>query len=215
MPTSADYLSQLTSEKNALANNLVAKGVEASTSETFTTLVPKVLDIPTGGGVVEPAEKDVNFYDYDGTRLYSYTKAEFMALNEMPELKAQEGFTAQNWNWTLQEAKNYLNKSDDLDIGQVCVTSDGKTRIYLEIDKYTKSIYLNLRVKGAFSIDWGDGSAIEQYSDTSGNYVEQIKPHLYSTTGNYIITLTPINGGIIWFYPYKNYFCTIISGNEN
>lgn len=48
MATSTDYLNQLTSEKNALAVNLTNKGVTASSSETFTTLVPKVLDIPTG-----------------------------------------------------------------------------------------------------------------------------------------------------------------------
>ena len=41
----------------------------------------------TGGGTVvrNVLSKDVNFYDYEGTLLYSYTKAEFMALSEMPE----------------------------------------------------------------------------------------------------------------------------------
>ena len=49
MPTTADYLTQLQSDRNALADNLVTMGVEASQSETFTSLVPKVLDIQGGG----------------------------------------------------------------------------------------------------------------------------------------------------------------------
>ena len=40
-----DYLDQLTEDKGTLVTNLVAKGVEAYSSETFTTLVPKVAEI--------------------------------------------------------------------------------------------------------------------------------------------------------------------------
>ena len=46
----ATYLTALDRDRDALAANLVTKGVQASSSETFTTLVPKVLDIPSGGG---------------------------------------------------------------------------------------------------------------------------------------------------------------------
>lgn len=50
MPTTADYLTQLQSDRNDLADNLVIMGVAASHSETFTSLVPKVLTIPSGSG---------------------------------------------------------------------------------------------------------------------------------------------------------------------
>lgn len=46
----ATYLTALDRDRDALAANLTTKGVPASSSETFTTLVPKVLDIPSGGG---------------------------------------------------------------------------------------------------------------------------------------------------------------------
>lgn len=46
----ATYLTALDRDRDALAANLTTKGVLASSSETFTTLVPKVLDIPSGGG---------------------------------------------------------------------------------------------------------------------------------------------------------------------
>lgn len=48
MATIAEQLTQLTSDRNTLVENLVTKGVTATTEETFTTLVPKVLDISGG-----------------------------------------------------------------------------------------------------------------------------------------------------------------------
>lgn len=48
MPNTADYLNQLIDDRNDLADNLVTMGVAASHSETFTSLVPKVLTIPVG-----------------------------------------------------------------------------------------------------------------------------------------------------------------------
>lgn len=47
------YLTALDRDRDALAANLTTKGVTASSSETFTSLVPKVLDIPSGGSEVE------------------------------------------------------------------------------------------------------------------------------------------------------------------
>ena len=49
MATISELLSQLQSDKNTLVTNLITKGVTADNSETFTSLVPKVLDITSGG----------------------------------------------------------------------------------------------------------------------------------------------------------------------
>ena len=43
--------------------------------------------------------KEVNFLDYDGTILYSYTAAEFAALPSMPANPTHDGLTEQGWNW--------------------------------------------------------------------------------------------------------------------
>lgn len=51
MATTADYLNKLVSQKNALADNLVTKGIDATHDETLETLVPKVLEISGGGGM--------------------------------------------------------------------------------------------------------------------------------------------------------------------
>lgn len=51
MATTSDYLNQLLTDKATLVDNLVEMGVEASNEETFTELVPKVLDISTGSDI--------------------------------------------------------------------------------------------------------------------------------------------------------------------
>lgn len=58
MATTADYLNQLQADKQALVDNLVAKGVSATSNETFTSLVPKVKDIQSG----ESGGGDTNEY---------------------------------------------------------------------------------------------------------------------------------------------------------
>lgn len=54
MATTAEYLTQLQTDKSTLVTNLIAKGVDATNDETFTSLVPKVANIQ--GGV------DINDY---------------------------------------------------------------------------------------------------------------------------------------------------------
>jgi len=61
--------------------------------------------------------KDVNFRDYDGTLLYSYSKSDFLGLAAMPPNPEHEGLMAQGWNWTLADAQSYVNACDKLDIG--------------------------------------------------------------------------------------------------
>ena len=48
MPTITDYLNNLKKDKDNLVSNLNTKGISAENSETFTSLVPKVLEIKTG-----------------------------------------------------------------------------------------------------------------------------------------------------------------------
>jgi len=45
----SDYLKSLQKDKQTLVDNLVAKGVNATSNETFTSLVPKINDIKSGG----------------------------------------------------------------------------------------------------------------------------------------------------------------------
>ena len=100
------------------------------------------VNVPQGGVSVE--EKDVNFYDYDGTRLYSYTAQEFLALTEMPASPTQEGLTFQEWNWSLTDAKAYVISYEMIDIGAIYTTTDGSLRVGLSLTSDTLSLHLGL-----------------------------------------------------------------------
>lgn len=69
----------------------------------------------------------VNFYDYDGTLVATYTAEEFMKLSDMPTNPTHAGLVAEGWNWTLEEAKAFVALHGGLDIGQMYHTEDGKS----------------------------------------------------------------------------------------
>lgn len=48
---------------------------------------------------------DVNFFDYDGTLLYSYTWEEAKNLTELPEAPSHEDMNFVEWNYTLEDIK--------------------------------------------------------------------------------------------------------------
>lgn len=140
-----------------------------------------------GGGGRTVIEKDVNFYDYDGTLLYSYTLAEIQRLTELPALPTREGLICQEWNWTLDELKAL---GRPMTVGATYITDDGATRAHIDIYDETllkTMLNFNQSVANGVAIDWGDGSPTETYG-TSGNATLY---HTYKTTGKYTISLLP------------------------
>jgi hypothetical protein len=132
-------------------------------------------------------EKDVNFWDYDGTLLYSYTLEEVQAMTQLPPLPTQPRLICQGWNWTLER----LKEQGYADVGAVYITDDGKTRLIVEIaDLLVPMIYLNWR-GGTVNIDWGDGSDVET-NVAAGNH-----QHEYANIGEYEITLEVVSGELI------------------
>ena len=79
MATTTDYLTQLQKDKSTLVTNLVAKGVDATNDETFTSLVPKVADISTGGST-EPTF--TGSYDRQGLKQIGWTDEEIDYYNQ-------------------------------------------------------------------------------------------------------------------------------------
>lgn len=65
MATTAEYLTQLQTDKATLVTNLVAKGVDATNDETFTTLVPKVANIQGGVDINDYFNKNIIGGAYD------------------------------------------------------------------------------------------------------------------------------------------------------
>ena len=132
-------------------------------------------------------EKDVNFYDYDGTLLYSYTASEFANLTAMPSNPTHQGLTAQGWNWSLADAQDYVEDYGEMNIGQMYITNDGKTRIYIHLEDGRTSPYLGFAVNGSVIVDWGDSNT-ETVTSNSTTIIKYTQ-HTYSNAGDYVITL--------------------------
>lgn len=134
-------------------------------------------------------EKDVNFYDYDGTLLYSYTVAEAQALTELPPAPTppKDFLVFEEWNWTLAQIKEY---NDPVQVGAIYKPVDDKTRAVIQIDEdWQKDVVIHYKQWGlAVTVDWGDGSLEETTKgDYSGN--EFIVTHTYAEKGTYTITI--------------------------
>ena len=82
MATIQEQINQLKVDKQNLVDNLVEKGVEATSDETFTTLVPKVKDIQ--GGI------DINdYFETNSTQVSSYENvgAWYLLVKKLPSIK--------------------------------------------------------------------------------------------------------------------------------
>lgn len=172
----------------------------------------------SGGGTTEPEEKDVDFIDYDGTLLYSYTADEFLAMNALPPNPSHNGLVAQGWNWTLADAKAMVQKCGAHSIGQMYDTVDGKTRIYITIDEADNLspqyiILTTLATPASIEIDWGDGSTVYTETKTNGSFTPN---HTYSAKGNYVITIDVTDGDCyLGYYGANSGLCWDNSSSVN
>lgn len=146
----------------------------------------------TGGVFVEPESKDVDFYDYDGTRLYSYTLEEVQALTELPPLPSHDGLVCQGWNWTLDEIKTV---ETFVDVGALYLPSDGKTHIYISLPPEWLSPTINFQASSALTVtvNWGDGT--EETTSFATNKMAALR-HDYASAGDYCITIDVVSGNV-------------------
>ena len=149
-----------------------------------------------GGGSSNPtaAAKAVNFRDYDGTVLYSYTVDEAAALTELPALPEHSGLICQGWNWPLDDIKA-MGRA--VEIGTMYITDDGKTRIYIHLEDGRTSPMLGCCPDGTVTVDWGDGTAPDTLTGTSVSTVKWTPTHEYGAAGDYVIKLSV--SGSAWF----------------
>ena len=204
MPTIADNLDELAEKTadiiaahQAIADAIVAKGGTVNANDKLSDFPLDIATIPSGGGGGGSSSNAVNFYDYDGTIVNSYTATEFANLSAMPANPSHEGLTAQGWNWSLADAKTYVATYGKLNIGQIYVTSDGKTRLYISLPEGRTSpvLQLYLNENSELDIDWGDGSTHSTFTSTTADYKSE--RHEYSVVGDYVIAITVVNGGFV------------------
>ena len=180
MATTADYLTQLQADKQALVDILVSNNVEASADETFTTLVPKTANM-SGGGSKDEWDTSVDFIDFNGDLLYHYTQEEIQAMEELPSPPEHELLEFTNWNWSLEELKEW---GKGMVVGAIYNTVDGSTKIRITIDKPMTVQLYGLVIKNG-RIDWGDGT-VEEVNQTTWSFYNY---HEYTNTGKYVISM--------------------------
>ena len=189
---------QLNTDLAAVANAIRAKGGTNNSLEFPNGFVAAIENISTGG----VSEKDVNFIDYDGTILYSYTAEEFAGLSVLPANPTHEKLTAQGWNWTLAQitAQLAIAPGYPVFVGQVYTTTSGNTEIDIELNNPSKlTPTLGLAVNGSASIDWGDNSASVTLTGTSLT-TRKSATHTYASVGKYTISISVPSGSKIALY---------------
>lgn len=186
----ANYLvtdTQLTS----IADAIRAKGGTNASLSYPTGFINAIRAISSAPASI--SKKDVNFFDYDGTVLYSYSAAEFANLSELPANPTHEGLVAQGWNWNLTDSKTYVASYGKLNIGQSYITASGATEIDIEMNDGRLSPILSIAVNGTVNIDWGDGTVPDEVTGTS--LTTRLDPtHTYARAGNYIIKISETTG---------------------
>ena len=213
--TIADNLDRLKAVVPAIKNAIVAKGGTVGANDGLEEFATDIATIPSGGGGGGSSFNDVNFYDYDGTIVQSYSADDFANLSAMPGYPSHKGLTAQGWNWSLADAKTYVAAYGKLNIGQMYITSDGKTRLYISLTEGRTSpiLQLYLNANSELDIDWGDGGNHSTFSTTSAGY--KSKRHEYSAAGDYVIAITVVNGGFKLQSSSTNVSSVLWNGNDS
>ena len=174
--------------------------------------VSEIDSIQTGGGSApaeEIKENDVNFFDYDGTLIASYTEAEAKVLTTLPTPPEHSGLVFQGWNYTLQEV---IGNADAADVGALYTTDDGATRLEIEVleRRDIRVRFAQTKASGVL-IDWGDG----QSERSSGIAGQTYALHNYEEPGKYTITLTIDDDCNVTLGSYSSYLICINSLGSN
>lgn len=184
---------QLNADLTTVANAIRTRGGTSDTLSFPSGMASAVLAIPSegGGGTTGPVyPKDINFYDYDGVLLESWTLAELQTKTALPDYPTHAGLTSQGWNWTLEALKTTNRR---MNVGATYVTDDGSTRLYITIDvlgRTTMPLYFSQTVANDVVIDWGDGSATETVEGTGAVNTS----HTYTSVGDFVIKLKSTTG---------------------
>lgn len=213
MATISENLQTIKDNIIAIKQAIIKKGGEVG---DLTTYANAITNLSSEGSDVNPIAKknDVTFYDYDGTILHSFSKDEFLALNELPSLPTQQGLTCQGWNYDITKAKAYVEEYSKLDIGATYITDDGNTRLYIKITaerRMTVPLIFSQTKANGVTINWGDGSTTQTLSGTGNKSTS----HTYASIGDYCITLTVASDCTLGLGNNSSSYCVMGSTSNN
>jgi hypothetical protein len=216
----AELFTSVSNGKTALVADIEDKGGTVSVSgdiPTFGELSEGIGTIPTGGGgtPVPVSPKDVNFCDYDGTVVASYTLAQAQALSALPTAPDHSNdtipLTFQGWNYTLEQVNALTEKAN---IGATYIPTDGKTHLKIRIaaeGRMDVPLRFSQTVANGVTIDWGDGSPTQKLTGTGNRNTT----HTYSSMGDYDITLAVESGCVLGLGANSSSYCVLGATGNN
>lgn len=212
LENSDDDIASIPATGDLGTKTIVANGTYDAEDDELDGYSSVTVDVPSND------VKPVRFYDYDGTLVASYTPQEFAALESLPDNPTHTGLTSQGWNWTLSDAKTFVtNNGGRIDIGQLYVTDDDRTRFYINLKQGRTWPYLKLRLtkNSTVDVDWGDGSTHSELANTSTTSVQYVgERHYYAAPGDYVISIK-VTSGSATLWSSSSSISTIISNNSS
>ena len=188
----ASEIARLQTAKANLKTSIENKGVTVSASATLDDY-PAYVDAINGeeppvdywiyDSETNPtAERnEINFYDYDGTLRYSYSKAAFSTL---PPFPSHTGLVGTTWNMNSTRINSAYNLYGYVDCGINYTTTDGSTWLFIETARKNQSIQMSFSsLSSNQTIEWGDGETTTTSSSVLGYW------HTYNKRGKYVIKL--------------------------
>ena len=136
-----------------LINKVVPDIVPVSRVECYLKALCEKNAGSTGGGSSAASPKDVNFYDYDGTLVASYSLSEAQSLTTLPDGPTHDGLTFQGWNYTLEKVKAFTRP---MNVGAMYTPDDGKPRLHIRIaaeGRMHVHLYISQTVANGVTID--------------------------------------------------------------
>ena len=197
MGTTSDKLTYLLDTKRQIKEAIIEKGVSVNEGESFRSYADKIRGIPQDVTLITKP-KDLNFYDYDGAILYSYSADEVETMTELPEGPQHEGLVFDGWSSTLEEVKKYIGMYGRWGVGAYFNTDDGTARLYITLtDKNRLDISFKVYCRWDYvgTINWGDG-VVDRFSADSGSLTLS---HSYSSIGDYVVRFKHISGDLFGF----------------
>ena len=206
-------LTRIKNAKAAIKAYIEGNGLTVPDATLLDGMASMLESIEAGGGgnTSGAAMKDVNFYDYDGTLVASYTLTEAQALTALPDGPTHDGLTFQGWNWSLEKINALIRP---MNVGAMYITDDGKTRLKIRVWDTVRSnvpLYFSQTVDNGVTIDWGDGSATETLAGIGNKNTK----HQYTAAGDYTITLNPAEGCKLGLGNNSSSYCVMGSTGNN
>ena len=189
------------STSTLITKSITANGTYNASSDNADGYSSVTVNVSGGGGTTPVSKKQINFIDYDGTIVESYTKTEWQSVTALPSNPSHTGLTAQGWNWTKNQIDAQLTAmpTEEVWVGQMYVTTSGDTEIdVIFADSARLSPILTIAVNGTITVDWGDGTTADTVTGTSLTTRKAVS-HTYASTGSYTIVIH-VTSGSFQFY---------------